>query len=237
MLAYVFWHWKRADVAAAEYEARQREFHRALGGAPPVRFVRSYSHALTGAPWAANGGDGPVIGFVGRLTPQKGVETLIAAFHALEHEHAQLLIVGDGESRAALEAAAKAGRNAARITFLGSRKDTPELFRAMNLFVLPSYVEAFPMVLLEAMATGVPVVGTPVGDVPKIISPEVGWIVPPGDEKALTARLADSLAEPGRLANMGGAARTNVVARHSALAFARNYTRLYERISTGRKQS
>jgi glycosyltransferase involved in cell wall biosynthesis len=180
-------------------------------------------------------GDGPVIGFVGRLTPQKGVETLIAAFHALENERAQLLIVGDGESRGALEAAAKAGRNAARITFLGSRKDTPELFRAMDVFVLPSYVEAFPMVLLEAMATGVPVIGTPVGDVPKIISPEVGWIVPPGDVKALTRRLADALAEPRRLANMGAAARTHVIAKHSALAFARNYTELYERISTSRE--
>jgi len=175
--------------------------------------------------------DAPVIGFVGRLTPQKGVEVLIAAFHELEDPGAQLLIVGDGESRATLEAAAKAGRHAARITFLGSRKDTPELFRAMDLFVLPSYVEAFPMVLLEAMATGVPVVGTPVGDVPKIIDVgRTGRITPLGDAAALRSVLAASLADPAELVRMGEAARLNVVADHSALAFARNYVNLYEKI-------
>lgn len=175
--------------------------------------------------------EAPVIGFVGRLTPQKGVEVLIAAFHALEHPRAQLLIVGDGESRAALESAARAGRNAARITFLGSRKDTPELFRAMDLFVLPSYVEAFPMVLLEAMASGVPVIGTPVGDVPKIIAADVGQITPLGDAPALRAVVEHLLADEAARAGMGRLARANVVANHSAEAFARNYVQLYERIS------
>jgi len=177
-------------------------------------------------------GDAPVVGFVGRLTPQKGVETLIAAFHALEVPGAQLLIVGDGESRAALEAAAKAGRNAARITFLGSRKDTPELFRAMDVFVLPSYVEAFPMVLLEAMATGVPVIGTPVGDVPKIIEiGQTGHIMPTGDAQFLRSLLTTTLLDESERLRMGEAARANVVANHSAESFARNYVKLYEKIS------
>jgi glycosyltransferase involved in cell wall biosynthesis len=179
-------------------------------------------------------GDGPVIGFVGRLTAQKGVEVLIEAFHRLDHPAAQLLIVGDGERRAALEAAAQAGRNAAHIVFLGSRSDTPELFRAMDLFVLPSYVEAFPMVLLEAMATEVPVIGTPVGDVPKIIAADTGWLVPLGDAAALTTRLAAALGDPPALAAMGRTARASVIAQHSAQAFARNYLNLYEQIVRAR---
>jgi hypothetical protein len=56
MLAYVFWHWPRAGVAAAEYEAAQRRFHTALAAAPPAGFTRSQSFALQGAPWAAAGG-------------------------------------------------------------------------------------------------------------------------------------------------------------------------------------
>ena len=181
--------------------------------------------------------DAPVIGFVGRLTPQKGVEVLIAAFHALEHPTVQLLIVGDGESRASLEAAAKAGRHAARITFLGSRGDTPELFRAMDVFVLPSYVEAFPMVLLEAMATEVPVIGTPVGDVPKIIdSGKTGFISPLGDVAALTARLGELLVDPATLAVLGKTARETVVGKHSAQAFAQNYLSVYRDVRGGARR-
>ena len=55
MLGYVLWHWKRADVAAADYEARQRAFHAALGAAPPPGFGGSFSVALSGAGWAAGG--------------------------------------------------------------------------------------------------------------------------------------------------------------------------------------
>jgi hypothetical protein len=57
MLAYVFWHWRRPKVTAAEYEAAQRRFHSALGTAPPPGFERSFSIALEGAPWAAGGGE------------------------------------------------------------------------------------------------------------------------------------------------------------------------------------
>ena len=57
MLAYVFWHWRRADVSAAPYETLQRRFHAALAAAPPPGFLRSRSLAIMGAPWAADGGE------------------------------------------------------------------------------------------------------------------------------------------------------------------------------------
>jgi len=175
--------------------------------------------------------DSPAIGFVGRLTPQKGVKVLIEAFASLTTSSAQLLIVGDGESRAGLEAAARASPASARIHFLGTRSDTPDIFRALDLFVLPSYVEAFPMVLLEAMATEVPVIGTPVGDVPRIIDiGETGWITPTGDVAALAACLAASLANSLERQRMGRAARATVIARHSADNFAARYSALYQQI-------
>jgi hypothetical protein len=57
MLAYVFWHWKRADVSAPDYEERLRQFHRALSDSPPPGFSQSAALALSGAPWANDGGD------------------------------------------------------------------------------------------------------------------------------------------------------------------------------------
>lgn len=228
-----------STVVAAELAryAPAGKVHYIGNGIDTDRFTPGDAAARDGGAARARIGlaDGPVIGFVGRLTPQKGVETLIAAFHALEDSRAQLLIVGDGESRASLEAAARAGRNASRITFTGSRKDTPDLFRAMDLFVLPSYVEAFPMVLLEAMASGVPVIGTSVGDVPKIIEDgRTGHLMPTGDAPFLVSLLSRMLAdEPARL-RMGATARANVVENHSAQSFARNYVRLYEKISAAR---
>ncbi len=57
MLAYVFWHWKQPEVAAEEYEEKQRAFHTALSSAPPSGFLHSYCVALTGAPWAIEGGE------------------------------------------------------------------------------------------------------------------------------------------------------------------------------------
>lgn len=56
MIAYVFWHWKKADVGAADYEERQRRFHAALAASPPEGFSRSFSVVFAGAPWAGNGG-------------------------------------------------------------------------------------------------------------------------------------------------------------------------------------
>ncbi|HTU66399.1 MAG TPA: glycosyltransferase family 4 protein [Steroidobacteraceae bacterium] len=228
-----------STVVAAELArwAPAQRVHYIGNGIDTARFAPAASAEDKAAARARIGlQDGPVIGFVGRLTPQKGVEVLIAAFHALDDPRAQLLIVGDGESRAALEATARAGRNAARITFLGTRSDTPELFRAMDVFALPSFVEAFPMVLLEAMASEVPVIGTPVGDVPKIVTVgTTGQIVPLGDAAKLSSTLAAMLAdEPARLA-MGKAAREDVVANHSAQAFARNYVNLYEKIIAAKR--
>jgi hypothetical protein len=57
MLAYVFWHWRRPDVSAADYETAQRRFHTALAAAPPSGFDRSFSVAVMGAPWAGGGGE------------------------------------------------------------------------------------------------------------------------------------------------------------------------------------
>jgi len=89
-LAYVFWHWKRPDVAASDYEARQRRFHAALAAAPPPGFHGSFSLGLARAPWAAEGGDAYedwyLVQDFGALGPLN--EAAVSGSRAVPHEAA-----------------------------------------------------------------------------------------------------------------------------------------------------
>jgi hypothetical protein len=96
MLAYVFWHWRRATVVADEYEAAQRRFHAALAEAPPPCFSRSFSVAFQGAPWAADGGeayeDWYLIDGSAALDPLNAAA--ISASRQAPHDHAAALAAG-----------------------------------------------------------------------------------------------------------------------------------------------
>lgn len=96
MLAYVFWHWRQAQAAANEYEGRQRRFHAALAAAPSPGFVRSFSFGVSGAPWAASGGDAyedwylvEDFGALGALN-----EAAVSASRAAPHDAAAALAGG-----------------------------------------------------------------------------------------------------------------------------------------------
>jgi glycosyltransferase involved in cell wall biosynthesis len=125
--------------------------------------------------------------FVGNLVPQKGVDVLLEAQKILERKGRgpELLIVGDGKEREALERLSRVlGLEGVR--FLGLRKDTEALFRESSLFVLPSREEGFGLVLLEAMSHGVPVVAAAVGGIGEIIENGVnGLLVEKEDPDAL----------------------------------------------------
>lgn len=109
--------------------------------------------------------DGRVVTFIGSLVPQKGVDVLIAAFKKIETENTNLIIVGDGPERRRLEAMAKGN-----IQFLGRRKGIKNVLEKSEVLVLPSKEEGFGLVLLEAMAAGVPVVAANVGGIPEIVA-------------------------------------------------------------------
>ncbi|EYB69483.1 glycosyl transferase group 1 [Deinococcus phoenicis] len=102
----------------------------------------------------------PVVGHVGRLRPEKNQAFLLDVFAAYLNRHgpAQLLLVGDGEERAALEAHARALGLSERVHLLGSRPDVPRLLQAMDVFVFPSTFEGLSLALLEAQAAGLPCV-------------------------------------------------------------------------------
>lgn len=173
-----------------------------------------------------------VIGFVGRLSASKGLSDLLVALKEVFIENADihLLVVGDGDQRGALTEQVRTLGMESHVSFLGSRDDTPLLYRAFDMFVLPSHREAFPMVVLEAMAAGVPVVATRVGDVSFILGDEAEEdIVAAGDVMGLTQAIKRILADPVRATERACAGRVRVANLFSARAMAENYRQIYER--------
>ncbi len=178
-----------------------------------------------------------LVGFVGRLSADKGISHLLQALAAMPASHAapvHAVIVGDGEHRGAIESEARALGLIDRVHFLGNRRDTPLLYTAFDVFVLPSRREGFPMVLLEAMACGLPVIATRVGDIDRIIEHGVsGLVVEPADTAALQQALQTVLAEPDRAQRMGTAARERVERRFSSARMAREYLAIYQSVTGG----
>jgi len=156
------------------------------------------------APWPA--GDGPVIGFVGRIEPRKGVLDLIAAAPAIREgaPGARVVVVGDDPWGLFPDYLAQV-RAATEVEHLDWRHDAPSLMRHMDVLVAPSHQEPFGTVLSEAMAVGTPVVATRVGGLAEVVDDGVtGRLVEPGNPEALADAVLDVLA---RRAEMGAAAR------------------------------
>ena len=174
--------------------------------------------------------DARLLALVGTMKPQKGHRFLIeAAREVVPHCTAlHILFVGDGAARAELEARAAASGIGEHIHFLGNRSDVPDLLAACDLFVLPSLWEGLPMALIEAMASGLPVIASEVSGTRQVVIPgETGLLVPPGDVPALRAAMIAMIENPARAAAMGAAGRRRVEAAFSASKQAAEHAALY----------
>lgn len=192
----------RADAAmVGNSEAREVLARRGFSG--PIRVVPQVgidaSFCVGAAPasnWSYLRRRGPVIGYVGRVVEEKGVADLHAAFAALPADlGAQLMLVGDGALRKPLEQRVRDRGLEQRVFFAGSIpfRDVPSHLKCMDVLVLPSrttakWKEQFGHVLIEAMASGVPVVGSNSGAIPEVIG-DAGIVFPEGDTDALRAAL------------------------------------------------
>jgi glycosyltransferase involved in cell wall biosynthesis len=159
-----------------------------------------------------------VIGTVTGLRPEKNLGRLLRAFAEARREHdLRLLIVGDGAERASLQAQAQVLGIAGDVTFTGYLQAPQERLREMDLFALSSDTEQQPISMLEAMALGIPVIATRVGDVPFIVPAEVGRAVlcEPADA-AFTATLMSVLAQRAAWPDWAGA---NLARARSHFAF------------------
>lgn len=154
-----------------------------------------------------------VVTTVASLNHYKGVDVFVNAVPAVleSRENARFVVVGDGPERKTLEKLAADLGVAERVTFTGIRSDVDEILRASDLFVLSSRTEAFPNVILEAMATGLPVVSSDVGSVAELVDEgKTGHRIQPEDP-AVLARSISSLLEDGGKAKAFGAAGRRVV--------------------------
>ena len=155
--------------------------------------------------------------FVGRLDPVKGAPLLIEAFARVlpDHPDARLTIVGDGSSRAGAEARARELGIAASITFAGFRaqSEVARMLEEADLLVLPSFAEGVPVVLMEAMASHIPVIASRVAGVQELVEDGVtGFTVPPGDVPTLAGRIGRILSDPEAARRMGKTGRQVVEA-------------------------
>ncbi|MFB3814149.1 MAG: glycosyltransferase family 4 protein [Terriglobales bacterium] len=157
----------------------------------------------------------PLVGFVGRLTRDKGVPELVQAFLQLRSRWPELYIIlfGEVESGDPLPPAVhETLRRESRLLIPGFTADVAPWYHAMDIFVLPTHREGFPNVVLEAQAAGVPVVTTTAtGALDSIVDGVTGLLVPPGDAGALAAALDQLLSDPDTAARMGTAGRLRVM--------------------------
>jgi colanic acid/amylovoran biosynthesis glycosyltransferase len=170
---------------------------------------------------------------VGRLSKDKGHLLLLEAAGRLAREGLpfELVLVGDGDFRPSIEARIGAEGLSGRVRLTGSLDGggvRREILEARCL-VLPSLVEGLPVVLMEAMSLGRPVISTYVGGIPELVVPGVnGWLVPAGSVEDLTAAMRDALSQPaGRLQELGRAGRERVLAAHDAAKEAARLAELY----------
>jgi len=151
-----------------------------------------------------------VIGHAGAFTPEKGQAVLLEAFRLLldRMPRAWLLLAGSGPLARSSAILASAARAMGRAILLGQVEDIGEFLAALDVFVMPSLSEGWGLAALEAMARGIPVVASRTGGLERIVADgETGWLVPPGDSKALAAALFNAGNDLQRLHSMGAAAR------------------------------
>jgi glycosyltransferase involved in cell wall biosynthesis len=154
--------------------------------------------------------DAYVIGWVGRLSHEKGPDVLLDALRYAGDMPLVAAVVGSGDMLTALQSQANEIGLNGRVRWHGSVPDAARLFPAFDLCVLSSRTEGTPIVLLEAMAAGVPIVATRVGGVPDMVSPAEGVLVPPNDPIALAAEIRRAWADPAAAARRASAARARL---------------------------
>lgn len=171
--------------------------------------------------------EGLVLGWVGRVSVEKGPDLLIEAFAQLAEPAAVLCVIGDGNEREQTRARAERAGLADRVVFAGARRGASLLLAAFDLVVLSSRTEGTPMILLEAGAAGVPVVATPVGGVPDALGADGGWLAKSTDPAAIARAIGEALAQPAERVRRADALQRRLSTREREENWVDAYDALY----------
>jgi glycosyltransferase involved in cell wall biosynthesis len=172
---------------------------------------------------------------VGRLTEDKGVDILIRALKKIfqgEHRNVFLSIVGDGPMRDRLEQIASEITGGGPIQFVGETREVLRYYQHSHMLVLPSFWEGLPLVLLEGMACGLPVVATDIGGHREVIEDGVnGLLFPVGQVDELASRIVYFIENPDRAKEMGLRGRETVLSGFSLAESLKRYLDLYRSLN------
>ena len=176
----------------------------------------------------------PVVGFVGRLHPAKGVDRFLEMAAALRgRRDAYFIVVGDGSERPALEQRARSLGLDSRLRWTGERPDVPRYLAAFDVFVSTSRVETFGIAILEAMAMKVPVVAFAVDAIPELLT-GCGRLVPAGDTGACASSVAELLDDPAGRQHLAEAGSRRARGEYGIEHVNRRVEELYIRILEAR---
>lgn len=176
--------------------------------------------------------DAFAVGWIGRLIGAKGGDVFLDALARLPQD-LEVVIIGDGPERQALEAQAASRGLADRVRFLGLKEDAARLMRAFDVFPLSSRTEGTPIVLLEAMAAEVPVVATRVGGVPDVVGPAEALLVASEDPAALAEAIDQTRRDPAAATTRARAARARLSAHYGLERWITRYGEVYRGVLRG----
>jgi glycosyltransferase involved in cell wall biosynthesis len=174
-----------------------------------------------------------VVGTVGRLEEQKGHRYLLEAIKHIKRSGLRvvLLLVGGGREEAALRQCANSLNIEDDVRFLGMRDDLGDLFRAMDIFAMPSLWEGLSLAMLSAMAAGLPVIATNVGGVSDVLGRnERGFVLPPKDSVEIAERVLWCWAHRAETAEVAQKGRDFVRSNYSDTAMVQRLMTIYERV-------
>ena len=175
-----------------------------------------------------------VFGHVARLSPIKNQHNLIAAYaqacttDSQFARNTQLSVVGDGELSETLQQQVASLASDINVRLQGQRHDMPQVYQAFDVFVLSSDAEGIPMTMLEAMASGLPVLSTNVGGIPAIVTAQSGFLLEPQSIDALAKGFLSMYAYRSQWQKMGKAARERIIEQFSQQKMLADYAMLYQ---------
>jgi glycosyltransferase involved in cell wall biosynthesis len=175
-------------------------------------------------------GEVPVLTMVGRLSPPKDAQTVIAAIRHLGQK-VKLVIVGDGEQRETIQKEISKQGLEDCVLLTGERNDIPEILAATDIFILSSFWEGLPRSIIEAMMAGLPVVASRVGGVPELVQEgENGFLFAPGDAESCAEKIQRLLNDTGLRERMGRVSRQKALQEFSLDRMLEETRRVYEAV-------